>query len=306
MCTQQCALPNSTTKCEHVCQALCHDAVKVSIVDKNFKPAGPWDVQMEKVLQQLANGEFLLTIQEHCVYHSDWNPKETASTVWDSGTGHLHWRTRNSRLAVLEFNANVVWTCVWSQAKMWQSYVPEIVPLCDWSSIQRGILQRQHIFRRLAETTFKIPLQEQENCANCTEGCNFSRPNGCFHKCPRPCHADACNECSIRIKVPCHCTVTQVYYQCGDFYRNNLSAERGAVAQEKMQSCGNRCIKMVRLAFDAAIGTSYSLFLFELLLYSIRAAISVRASVIRGRVTIRMHARKRLKSTVSVVHVNRR
>lgn len=47
-CVQPCLLANDVTGCEHPCQAKCHDAVKVLIVDKNFKPAGPWDVPVEK------------------------------------------------------------------------------------------------------------------------------------------------------------------------------------------------------------------------------------------------------------------
>lgn len=41
-------LKNDTTGCEHLCPVKCHDAVKTQIIDKNFKPAGPWDVQPEK------------------------------------------------------------------------------------------------------------------------------------------------------------------------------------------------------------------------------------------------------------------
>lgn len=48
-CNQLCLLPNDTTNCEHLCQVKCHDAVKVSFIDKNFKPAGPWEKQVERV-----------------------------------------------------------------------------------------------------------------------------------------------------------------------------------------------------------------------------------------------------------------
>lgn len=47
-CIEQCLLMNDTTNCDHPCTAKCHDAVKVQIIDKNFKPAGPWDIQPEK------------------------------------------------------------------------------------------------------------------------------------------------------------------------------------------------------------------------------------------------------------------
>lgn len=46
-CVQMCNLHNDTTGCVHPCENRCHDAVKVSITDKNFKPALPWEVQVE-------------------------------------------------------------------------------------------------------------------------------------------------------------------------------------------------------------------------------------------------------------------
>lgn len=47
-CNQSCSLLNTTTNCEHLCEARCHDAVKTLVIDKNFKPAGPWERQAEK------------------------------------------------------------------------------------------------------------------------------------------------------------------------------------------------------------------------------------------------------------------
>lgn len=48
-CIKPCNLPNDTTKCGHPCQARCHDSVMTRIVDKKWKPAGPWDVQPETI-----------------------------------------------------------------------------------------------------------------------------------------------------------------------------------------------------------------------------------------------------------------
>ena len=47
-CYQVCNLPNTTTKCEHLCEAKCHDCVKTILKDTNLK-VGPWDVQQEKL-----------------------------------------------------------------------------------------------------------------------------------------------------------------------------------------------------------------------------------------------------------------
>lgn len=45
-CKQICDEP---LPCEHKCLDICHDYVKVVVKDKNFVPAGPWDVQQEKI-----------------------------------------------------------------------------------------------------------------------------------------------------------------------------------------------------------------------------------------------------------------
>lgn len=46
-CMQVCGIRNDTTGCEHLCEARCHDAVKVLTSNKNFKPTLPWEVQAE-------------------------------------------------------------------------------------------------------------------------------------------------------------------------------------------------------------------------------------------------------------------
>lgn len=48
-CCQPCAQPNDTTRCQHACMERCHDAVRIALVDRNFKPAGPWEKAPEKV-----------------------------------------------------------------------------------------------------------------------------------------------------------------------------------------------------------------------------------------------------------------
>lgn len=86
--------------------------------------------------------------------------------------------------------------------------------------------------------------RQDDLCAPCQEDCIYERSNGCIHPCERPCHTGECDLCLANIKTMCHCGLTQVYYKCGDYYRdadeNVLSVER-----EKMKSCGNRCIKNV-------------------------------------------------------------
>lgn len=68
VCVQPCLLANDVTGCEHPCPAKCHDAVKVAIVDKNFKPAGPWDVQVEKFeIQKLPHPPCAVKVPVDCL-----------------------------------------------------------------------------------------------------------------------------------------------------------------------------------------------------------------------------------------------
>ncbi|KAG5674339.1 hypothetical protein PVAND_004314 [Polypedilum vanderplanki] len=45
-CKQIC---NEPLSCEHKCLYECHDYVKIIVKDKNFVPAGPWDVQEQRI-----------------------------------------------------------------------------------------------------------------------------------------------------------------------------------------------------------------------------------------------------------------
>lgn len=67
-CQQICGLKNDTTKCEHPCEAKCHDAVKVVTKDKNFKPVGPWDTPMEIVeIKQLPHPQCEVKVPVTCI-----------------------------------------------------------------------------------------------------------------------------------------------------------------------------------------------------------------------------------------------
>lgn len=101
-------------------------------------------------------------------------------------------------------------------------------------------------------------------CSPCQEDCIFERSNGCVHPCERPCHTGDCDLCLANIKTVCHCGLTQVYYKCGDYYRNEDDENVLAADREKMKSCGNRCIKNVSCAMmtvcsvDLYLGFSFS------------------------------------------------
>lgn len=62
------------------------------------------------------------------------------------------------------------------------------------------------------------------------------------------CHPPPCQPCNVNIKSNCHCGIAQVFYKCGQFYREiNTEEETSILAQEKEKilSCGGRCIKNV-------------------------------------------------------------
>lgn len=88
-------------------------------------------------------------------------------------------------------------------------------------------------------------MKEQPGCARCEQGCNITRPEGCTHNCPRPCHLPPCYPCSVAIKTKCHCGLLPIVYKCSDYY--NTAGSEGEILerQENLKSCGNRCLKNV-------------------------------------------------------------
>lgn len=90
-CVQPCAQPNDTTRCQHPCMERCHDAVRTAIVDRNFKPAGPWEKAPEKVAslkKTTVSGVYNVLI---LVCHK----KTASSAMWGQGQCDLYWRSRN-------------------------------------------------------------------------------------------------------------------------------------------------------------------------------------------------------------------
>lgn len=86
-------------------------------------------------------------------------------------------------------------------------------------------------------------MKEQLGCAPCQDGCNIPRPAGCEHACPRPCHAPPCHPCDKMIKNKCYCGLTQLIYKCSEYFRVEGTKEEIALIQERLNSCGNRCLK---------------------------------------------------------------
>lgn len=67
------------------------------------------------------------------------------------------------------------------------------------------------------------------------------RPEGCTHRCPRPCHPAPCEPCRSLMKLRCHCGLNQLFVRCVEW--TTASTE----TKDSLQSCGNQCPKNVRI-----------------------------------------------------------
>lgn len=110
----------------------------------------------------------------------------------------------------------------------------------------RALLCGNHFCQNQCHSVKDLSSKLQDAaCIACQEDCIFKRSNGCIHPCEKPCHTGQCDLCLANIKTVCHCGLTQVYYKCGDFYRDDIDENALSAEREKMKSCGNRCIKNV-------------------------------------------------------------
>ncbi|KAJ8949734.1 hypothetical protein NQ318_005055 [Aromia moschata] len=78
-------------------------------------------------------------------------------------------------------------------------------------------------------------IKAGSNCEQCNNYCTKSRPEGCQHPCPKPCHLGPCLPCKAMIRIKCHCQLNQPYVCCSEWIDVNK--------REELQSCGNQCPK---------------------------------------------------------------
>lgn len=129
---------------------------------------------------------------------------------------------------------SVLWPC-------WNSQ-----PLSCGRKCGRQLICGNHFCQNQCHSVTDLNAKMQDDlCAPCQEDCIFQRTNGCIHPCEQPCHTGDCDVCLANIKTVCHCGLTQVYYKCGEYYRNEIDENVLSIEREKMKSCGNRCIKNV-------------------------------------------------------------
>lgn len=231
VCKQTCLLPNDITGCEHPCPAKCHDAVKVQIIDRNFKPAGPWDVPVEKFeIQKLPHPPCEIKVAVDCVGGHE-------NTLWPCWNSKPASCGRACGRALKCGNHSCDGQC--HEVTDIKSMLVNIIAFkmrCRWYAIQNVIFNG------------KFNLQQDITCAECQRECIAPRPDGCIHPCQKRCHPAPCNECNIATKISCHCGLNQVYYKCSEFYRfasEPAQMEELNTLRENRLSCGNRCIKNV-------------------------------------------------------------
>ncbi|XP_022200725.2 NF-X1-type zinc finger protein NFXL1 [Nilaparvata lugens] len=76
-----------------------------------------------------------------------------------------------------------------------------------------------------------------KTCEPCNRSCEVARPAGCPHACPHACHPPPCKPCTVMLRMPCHCSLVQLYVRCGDYV--------AATSQRRLQmlTCDNQCPK---------------------------------------------------------------
>lgn len=89
---------------------------------------------------------------------------------------------------------------------------------------------------------------ETNTCEECEKSCSLPRNKGCTHICSYHfCHRPPCKKCTFQIKSKCFCGLTEVYYRCCDLNKKDLDMEKIKTLEEKIRTCGNRCIKNVSI-----------------------------------------------------------
>lgn len=204
-CAKVCNLPNDTTKCEHPCQARCHDYVLTRTVDKKWKPAGPWDVVQPETIEFLKqpHPKCEQNVATPCLGRHDTIPLP----CWDS-------KPR---------------TCGRPCGR----------PLKCGNHICRTICHT------VGGDDDDDPIEGGVECMKCQEQCGFIRPTGCDHPCRKACHPPPCSSCVAVIKTQCHCGLVQMMFRCNEASKKGFTEAENEQRKVALMSCGNRCIKLV-------------------------------------------------------------
>lgn len=291
-CNEACLLENDTTNCIHPCTVRCHDAVKVLVSDKNFKPAGPWDIQQEKYeIMKLPHPKCEVKVPIECI-----GGHEVALwPCWDSkpnSCGRLCGRAltcgnhKCEKMCHAVDDATSVTVCTLN-----------IHTSNGLNILENGLIQ-------LFLTINYNNIQQDKSCDECVEMCSLPRSApGCVHPCERRCHPKPCAPCTIATKIACHCGLTQVYFKCNDLYKENQDTDQLEANREALFSCGNRCIKNVNIfychqvAFNLFLDSIAFCFFFS---FSSRVTIAVQTLVILAVAKMKNRAARKWKSIACV------
>lgn len=199
ICIQICGV--SINNCDHMCEAKCHDYVKVISKDLNFKPSFPGEVA-EEIIQ--------------------WNYLD-----------HPPCRTK------------IEITCI-------GGHETSLLPCSLAKSLScgrpcgRDLMCGNHNCSKMCHKVDIESKDESQICEECEESCTLPRNKGCTHQCSYQfCHPSPCKKCTVQVKSKCFCGLTEVYYRCCDLNKKDVGVEKMKTLEEKIRSCGNRCIKNV-------------------------------------------------------------
>ncbi|XP_032670664.1 NF-X1-type zinc finger protein NFXL1 [Odontomachus brunneus] len=187
-------------RCGHCCPATCHTKVwvKVKVNGAKSQPIGPWEKRQEDVMQ-------LKTLP--CP------PCEVSVPVTCLG-GH---ETRP-------------WPCHMSRPSSCGRVCGRPLPCknhtCELTCHKVGTVNEVD-----GTSSNGTP------CMECVNECLFSRPTGCTHACPQPCHPAPCKPCKQLVRVSCHCGISTLYRHCVDL--TSASSKR----RNELLRCGNQCPK---------------------------------------------------------------
>ncbi|CAB0008504.1 unnamed protein product [Nesidiocoris tenuis] len=74
-------------------------------------------------------------------------------------------------------------------------------------------------------------------CMECGGECEATRQ--CAHPCPESCHPPPCPDCTVTLKLRCHCGINFTYVKCSEWTSPDLDDE----TRKSYQSCKNQCPK---------------------------------------------------------------
>merc|ERR1712096_24375 len=125
----------------------------------------------------------------------------------------------------------------------------QLKPYSCRSICERVLTCTNHVCRKQCHVVEGDPPSGEAgtNCMSCEELCLKERPHGCIHDCPLPCHPGFCPECTVHLKLECHCRSIQMFIKCCEYNTADKSGKDTLLACkarcQKIIGCGHLCAK---------------------------------------------------------------